>query len=360
MELLSFIIHRVDKIQHQTGVANTYPRESTISPQDQLAIELVSEILKRYEFDKYHAHAKFGAGSTFADEVRALIEVNNNGTPEDYNAAFYQLSIQLLNNLAAELRKDRASPATGGYLGLSHYRLDNNNFFIVILIKENENISINNELNITKIKSLNLESIHFAAKININDWLHDIENVSPDNRYLVFLKGKSRINVVEYFKDLIGIDTTTFIDPIESTNKLIEAIKSYCQTHTDDINKEIVYQNVHAAMLNAINNNETISLARIAEIVIESDEQTHENAFITYIRQQNITLSDEFKPSKSIIKNLIEYRYKTSTYSITMKNEGLNRDFHPDRDTHSITFTGISDDILNQLLGEEENEGDGE
>ncbi|TQV77343.1 hypothetical protein FLL45_05205 [Aliikangiella marina] len=308
MDLKSLIFHKIVTVQYDPKVSID-AREETIPLPDPKADKLVSEIIKSYREESHLAYAGFSENEWFPTK---LLEYEND------NIDFYKLSVDGLKKLSGLMRHTPAS--TGGYLTFAHYKIDGNNFFMIILIKDKEGIGITNNLELEDVHSLDLDKLHFAARINVDRWLATKDDKTI--RHISFLKGKGRNDeVVGYFKLFLGIDEEGYIDPARHTNELVNSIKNYCSKFDNEEEAINVRRRAHDYTQSQLEKGKAITLAEISNLLNPEDP----NEFIKYIADNEIEIPGEFKPTERNLKKLVKYRIKgeNSDYTLSFEQSAI-------------------------------------
>ncbi len=312
MNIEALVFHEIKTEQHKSEVV-TKERPTLIALPDARADKLIENVIKSYGNKSYLAYAGFFAGSKFQRRLHDL---------ENKKIDFYLFSIRSLAHLKQLMESKPTS--TGGYLTFTKYNENHESFVMVILLKDREGIGITKNLELEDVHSLDLDKLHFAAKININKWL--AEDDKTKERHVSFLKGKSKHEeVVKYFKEFLGIDEGMYLDPAKHSRDLVNAIKDFCVVEYGDEKDAISARNrVHIYALKKLEDDLPITLDEIASLVSPGEPQK----FINYIRDNEHEIPGEFMPTKELTK-ITSFRIKgeKSDYTLSFDQKAIEEKY---------------------------------
>ena len=98
---------------------------------------------------------------------------------------FYHLTEKAADVLKEELNKYAFNET--GYLIFCHYRFVADEYVMIALVNVKEHYSINQELDLTSSRHLDIAKMQLAARIDLNGMATALE----DNRYISFIKGRA-------------------------------------------------------------------------------------------------------------------------------------------------------------------------
>lgn len=335
MIIKNIIVHRIISQQH-IGLVETVARDKVIALPDSKADNLLASVLDSYKKDGFLAYAGFSGGEWFPSQLRKLY---------DGSIVFYDFSVEGLEKLRQYM--ERVPASTGGYLTYIHYLHEQSDFFMVILLKDREGIGITSELDLERVLSLELDKLHFAARIDIDRWLS--ENVDERRNHVSFLKGRGRNEVVvNYFKSFLGIDEDLYLDPARHTSDLVKVVKNFVainfskiQEKDQTINSVYEYANTRKMY------DQSIAVQDIARLIYPTDPAK----FLSYIDEQKIEIPNEFKPVERILDRLVKFRIRTNDYYLSFDRTAIeNNVIWLNNDGH-LVLREVPDSIKNQLLG---------
>ena len=303
MELQNIIFHALNTQQHSSEVL-IHERSEELPLPNEKATRLVQEAKKSYSKDSSIAYARFDHG-WFPDKLTELIRAE---------ITFIQFSSCGLNNLQKQLEEEPLT--TGGHLFFIKYSEGNEPFILALLLKDIEGFVVN-KMELSESHILNLDKLHFGARVNIKNWIADNGN------YITFLKGSNRVNVTSYFKKFLCIDDSSFNEPRDNTRKLTSAVKDYCnEFHSDNETRKFqIRERVANELYTKNENNEAVTLAAVSALI--SPENT--NHFVEYINEMQYEIQPDFKVDKTSIRQLTRYQGKTKNISISFEHDAIEK-----------------------------------
>jgi len=300
MELRNIIFHelRTEKYSSQVDVV---PRDSELPLPEPNAAKLVDEALQSYGADSSLAYAKFSHG-WLPDRLRQFI---------DNGITFEQFSIHALNDLRTKLALKPFS--TGGNLFIIYFDIEGVRYLMILLLKDIEGLIINGDL-IEESHILNLDKLHFAALIEIENWFDD------DGAYISFLKGAKRAEVTSYFKSFLCIDEDSFSDPNKNTKSLVQAIKDYCKSNVENEAERFSIRNrIDEEIRRRIDNNEDITIEAVGALINPDDNQ----GFIDFVNDSKYVIQPNFVASKAYLRGLTRFSGRNEEISISFEQSAI-------------------------------------
>ena len=332
--LKNIIFHALVTQQHETTV-EVFPRDKVLELPNEMADRLVTHAKQSYNKDSGVAYADFGHG-WLPDYLRLLI---------DNEVDFITFSTAGLSDLRNQL--SRQTLTTGGHLFFIEYEEDNTLYMMALLLKDIDGFVID-DLDLTEGHILNLDKLHFGARININKWLEE------GRGYISFLKGGNRKDITEYFKRFLCIDEDSFNDPKTNTRHLVAAIKEYCDQYYDtESEKFSIRTRVSEDINRRIANKESVTVASISSLV----DPDNPEQFSTFINTSDYEIQAIFKADLSIVKKLTRFSGKTKDINISFEMDALEEgkiifeEFidHDQQLKPKLTIFDIPDSLLKEL-----------
>ena len=332
MIITNVIVHKIISAQYDSEVI-IQKRGNEITLPNNNADNLLSSIELSINKDRNIAFAGFDEISWFPQNLNNYI---------NDNSSFYEFSVDSLSQLASHMSLVPA--ATGGYLVMAHYSESNGNpFFMVILLKDREGIGINDKLDLEPIQSLDLERLHFAARIDISKW--QSTNPKIKRNHIWFLKGKNRENVVKYFKTFLGINEGLYSDPQKQNANLVKAVLRFTSDEYDYAQREIAIHRIHELAIAKNETNEYISLQEITSLISPNEP----DKFITYLIQEKIEIPGEFPVEISEINKLNRLRARTKDFYISFHRDAIENGIIWKNDRGNIEIKGAPQELLNEF-----------
>lgn len=300
MDLKNIIFHGIVTEQHNAEVSVVERNQELVLPNDN-ATELVSEARQSYNKDSGVSYAEFGNG-WFPDYLNQLV---------DDQISFLDFSVKGLSDLKA--RMERKPLTTGGHLFFIRYEEGESDFLMTLLLKDTSGFIVQ-DLTISESHILNLDKLHFGARINISKWKNN------DGTYISFLKGSNRQDITEYFRDFLSIDDSTFNDSGRNTLQLVQAVKVYCHSNCES-EEEVaeVKSRLKVELERRVEERQTITLEAISALV----DPENALSFTEFVNDSNFEIQPEFRPDKTKLRKLSRYSGRTAEISISFGSDAL-------------------------------------
>ncbi|MFQ3248107.1 MAG: nucleoid-associated protein [Arenicella sp.] len=300
MDLKNIIFHGLVTEQHVAEVSVIERNEELLLPNENAA-ELVSEARQSYNKDSGISYAEFGNG-WFPDYLNQLI---------DEKISFKDFSVQGLTDLKE--RMERKPLTTGGHLFFIRYEEGESDFIMTLLLKDTSGFIVQ-DLTISESHILNLDKLHFGARINISKWKNN------EGTYISFLKGSNRQDITEYFRDFLSINEATFNDPGRNTLELVQAIKEYCHTNCES-EEEVadIKSRLKSELERRVEDRQTITMEAISALV----DPDNASSFTEFVNDSDFEIQPEFRPDKTKLRKLSRYSGRTSEISISFGSDAL-------------------------------------
>ncbi|MBL7583493.1 nucleoid-associated protein, partial [Pseudomonas aeruginosa] len=95
---------------------------------------------------------------------------------------------------------EESNLSTGGHVLFAHYQQGMTDYLAIALLHHSEGVAVNESLEVTPSRHLDLGQLHLAARINISEWRNNKQSM----QYISFIKGKGGRKLSDYFRDFIG------------------------------------------------------------------------------------------------------------------------------------------------------------
>lgn len=196
---------------------------------------------------------------------------------------FLQFSLKAMGGLKKAINK----PTTkGGYVIFIHYEYAGTDYIITTMLDNRPGFAVNeNKLNIEKLKTLNLDELVRANRINVKKWK------DGEDSYLTFIKGKR--DVSKFFQEFIG--NTDLTSARVNAKKFETALKDYMREKEYDYDKRTeVNSKLREYTYNCIDKEEDIELASLSAII--NPEQPDD--FSLFTEKNDMEVSGSFRATK--------------------------------------------------------------
>jgi len=199
------------------------------------------------------------------------------------------------------------------------------------------------DLEIQEIQSLEIDNLHFAARIDIGRW--QSEDREERRNHISFLKGKGREIVVEYFKLFLGIDEEKYLDPARHSLELVNSVKNFIADRIPEEHRRDRLVGVSSYTRFCLENDQDIDRNYIASMVSPENPQK----YIEYLSEKNIEIPDSFKPTEKNIKKLMKFVIDKAHFYLSFDLQAIiNGQIRPTTDGH-LEILDVPDKILRQL-----------
>ncbi len=118
-------------------------------------------------------------------------------------------------------RRHRVHGGAGRSAGIAGRVAD---YLAIALLHHSEGVAVNESLEVTPSRHLDLGQLHLAARINISEW----RNNKQSKQYISFIKGKGGKKVSDYFRDFIGCQEG--VDSPSETRTLLKAFSDFVES----------------------------------------------------------------------------------------------------------------------------------
>ena len=301
----SFIIHKLIKEQH--GHPTSSPGESLLEVNSPIQ-NLIEAIHKKYITQS----KSFGQFEENCIEY-PLQQYIKNHLLDGETPNFLEFSNGALTHL--EVTSRDVDLATGGWVVMSNYSMNNEAFIVLALVNESKGASVSeNDYKVNESIYIDLNKLRHAGRVNIDKW-----QSGQNDKYVSFLrKGKE----TSYFQKYLGC-----IKPqsdLNETSKVVRAIKTYCQNLAKKENSTIdidsLYKKSAAYLTELANNNEELDLTAFANHLFSSDPEN----FQEYLGTEELELSSGFVPHKTAISKFTKFQVQSRDWKLQFNRDAKN------------------------------------
>ncbi|WP_306534303.1 nucleoid-associated protein [Geobacter sp.] len=326
----NFIVHRVVKAVG-AGETKIQTRPDVLA-MSEAVITLVDEILTIYNNKSARAYGVFNPdldNYPFASYTEEYLLSNSN---------FVDYTIKSLKRLSNKIKD--VTLATGGYIAFIHYKTETKNYIMVVMLNDKYGTAIDEStLEINKTIHLDLNKLHFAARLNVTDW-----KSGSTSKYLSFIKGRGTDGISQYFREFVGCDE--FTDSKRLTEMLILAIKDF--GGSKNLNDQELQQLRRLAFdycEDKRKKKESVSLEDLSNRVWERQPED----FLSFANSEKYQLASTFEPHRDVLRRLYRFSGKDKGLAISFDSELLGSRIHYKKDTEILTIQGLPKDLKADL-----------
>ena len=209
MRIKNIIVHSIIKQQHQDSSEIQLILREELLPIESRVTGLLEGIRTVYTSKSGKVYGTLGEDRSFSRELSLMLENKTN---------FLDFTKIAMRDLESRMA---AQPlATGGYILFTEFVNKGINYFMVVMLKSKDGLSFDDELELMDVQQLDLDKLHFGARIDIDAWQNE-----DDGNNVSFIKGRESTPVTQYFKDFIGIEE--FSESSVTTDSLVRAVTNF-------------------------------------------------------------------------------------------------------------------------------------
>jgi len=332
MKIYEAVVHRIDKKRQEPAALKL---RADLLPVDHVLESTVVKTRQAYNDNPNRAYGVFHADQLAYPFSKAL---------EDYYAGrttLLDFSGAAMGLLVKEMNQEPL--ATGGYVIFVSYEENARTFFMVVLLKLKGATGIDEaSLALSELWNLDVDHLHEAARINVSNWQ------AGEGNYISFArKGSGNKKFTEYFRDFIGCDE--FVESRAQTATLIRVIKEYCTAcNMTPEEAKTVKAKAYDYFVEQSKAKKPINLAAIS---MRFDDQ-NPKAFVQYLEEKQVELSDGFEPDKTTYKQLKRIGGKDLDLTINFDRSLLGNRIKYDPDTQQLVITKLPPALIAELEDE--------
>lgn len=332
VEIKAIIVHQVNKEAHSRHVS-VKRADKVILPTDKEK-RFIADLHKSYYERSSPIHGVFDNDNT---NIRGLLDEHLQG------GSFLDFSLKAVNRYKEKI--EASDPATGGYLVICEYTKtgSNTDFLLVLTTQNKEGFTINDNLTIESVESIDMSKVDVACLINLTRYAQVKDLAENNSAYLSFVRGNKDLSF--YFMSFMGCkDKTT---PVEASRLLMKSIDAYCDAkHYDSEQRRLKKDQIYAHCLAQINNREAISLHSISALINPMEPED----FKVFASEQ-YNISSTISGSKSELRKLTSIYYKGKTLMVSFDRKLVNdKVVVYDADKKELLIKNVPDELANQIM----------
>jgi nucleoid-associated protein len=286
---------------------------------------LVDHIRKLYNTRTGRGYGKFEPDRMLTTALKDFHEARTD---------FVTFTHLCMADLSSRIRE--ANLATGGYVIFVAYEDRAADYLMVVMLKATPGVTFDRELEILDVEHLDLNRLHFAARVNLSDWYEGGE------RYISFVKGRA-IDISSYFRAFIGVDE--IVEGREDTRRLVAALTDYCDaTGLTEQQAEDLKARVHSYCANKVRNDEPLYLEELSTFV----DEARPDAFLEFANDREV--AGEIEIDRTSLRALVRYQGKDRDVSVGFNASALGTRVVFDRVADTLTIRGVPASLREQLL----------
>jgi nucleoid-associated protein len=287
-------------------------------------VSLLDQVRKLYNSRSGRGYGQFEPDRFLTRELHDLSD-----DPQD----FVEFTSRCMGDLAS--RVEEVNLATGGYVIFVRYEQSGDDFFMIVMLKSTPGLTFDDALEILDVEHLDLNRLHFAARVNLTEWDND------GDRYISFVKGRAT-DISSYFKAFIGVAELS--EGAENTRQLINAVKDYCEEiglgaeEAEDLKRR-----VHGYCEHKAKAGDPLLLEDLSSFM-DGDQPTH---FLEFANEREI--SDEIDLDRKSLRTLVKYYGRDSDVSVSFAAKAYRNRVRYDAEQDILTIHPTPAGLRTQL-----------
>jgi nucleoid-associated protein len=330
MPIRHCIVHLIDK-KPDGSPAVLHARDTEL--QASQAIEhMLADLNESYNAKQGKAwgffHAESGA-HPFSGWLKEYLDNDKDFT------SFTRTAVEHLQKLMEE-----SNLSTGGHVVFAHYQQGMTDYLAIALLHHSEGVAVNDALDVTPSRHLDLGQLHLAARVNLSEW----QNNKQSKQYISFIKGKNGKKVSEYFRDFIGCQEG--VDGPGETRTLLKAFSDFVES--EDLPEEDAREKTQALVDYASSQSKMGEPMALEELSGLIDEE-RPRAFYDHIRNKDYGLSPEIPADKRTLNQFRRFTGRAEGLSISFEAHLLGSKIEYDEEAGTLIIKGLPTQLTDQL-----------
>ena len=330
MPIRHIIVHQIDKKPDGTP-AVLHARDTELRASQ--AIEnMLADLNESYNAKQGKAWGLFHGESGAYPFSRWLKDYLDES--QDFTV-FSRHAVEHLQKLMEE-----SNLSTGGHVLFAHYQQGMTDYLTVALLHHSEGVAVNDALDVTPAKHLDLGQLHLAARINISEW----QNNKQSKQYISFIKGKNGRKVSDYFRDFIGCQEG--VDAPGETRTLLKAFSDFVES--EDLPEEQAREKTNTLVGYATSQaklGEPMTLEELSGLI----DEDRPKAFSDHIRNRDYRLSPEIPADKRTLNQFRRFTGRAEGLSISFEAHLLGSKIDYDENAGTLTIRNLPTQLRDQL-----------
>ncbi|MGX5220421.1 MULTISPECIES: nucleoid-associated protein YejK [Pseudomonas] len=235
---------------------------------------------------------------------------------------------------------EESNLSVGGHVLFAHYQQGMTDYLAIALLHHSEGVAVNDELDVTPAKHLDLGQLHLAARINISEW----RNNANSKQYISFIKGKNGKKVSEYFRDFIGCQEG--VDSPSETRTLLKAFSDFVES--EDLPEEQARSKTDTLVDYATSQakiGEPMTLEALSGLI----DEERPKAFYDHIRNKDYGLSPEIPADKRTLSQFRRFTGRAEGLSISFEAHLLGSKVEYNEEQDTLIIRNLPTQLTDQL-----------
>ncbi|WP_219097594.1 nucleoid-associated protein YejK [Pseudomonas sp. UMAB-40] len=330
MPVLHSAIHKIDKKPDGTPAVLHIGRSEQV--ESQARDDLMSQFNESYNPTSGKGWGFFHPESG-AHPLRGWLSTYLAGGSD-----FLTFSVVAVEHLTRLMEESNLT--VGGHALFCHYRQGLTDYLIIALVQETEALTMTEELDLIRVRRLDVDHLRLAARINLSEWASN----ATSKQYVSYLKGKNGKRASEYFRDFIGVQEG--VDGAGETRTLLKAFIDFVES--EDLPEESARERTKTLIDYASSQTklgEPMNLEELSELI----DEERPKAFYDHIRNKDYGLSPEIPADKRVLNQFRRFTGRTDGLSISFESHLLGSKVEFDQEGGTLTLSGLPTKLTDQL-----------
>lgn len=322
------VIHELIKEQHRDPLPLN-PMKKVIPSKNEVVVKLVAGILELY--GKRNNSAQYGVfkkGPTAGSFPREFDSYYKLKLPSEKE--FLEISEVALGEL---YRLAKSNPASsGGYILIADIESEGGRFLLVAMLKKKDGIRLNQYLIPEELEQIDINSIHQAAKLNIQKYglfVNAGDEEKDEMNYLSFVTPSSNKAATGYFVEALGCSKGTASS--KATDTLIRESVAFFRDKPELKESRFDFKDELIRYLHdCVDNGRSVKLSEVDLIArkyfpgseIEETDAFSE-ALYTKLNSEINSVPKEFPANSLVLKRHTHIKYKSDSWQILFDKDLL-------------------------------------
>ncbi|MEN8616367.1 nucleoid-associated protein [Shewanella baltica] len=323
MKLNQAVIHELVKKQHK-DIQKSIIKENLLPSDNEIVLKLVAGVAGLYGKKNNSAHYGIFNASEESKYFPAHFETFQSISPST-DDSFLTLTKEAMSRLKHYGGINK--PSSGGYMLFANYENEQGTFFLAAMLKKKAGITLTKDLVPTALEEIDLNSLHQAARINLNRY--DAYKIATKEEqqelsYLSFVSPRTTNSAAGYFVTALGCAKGTASAKATDTLMIVS-----CQFFKDEPelkqHKKEFKDSLIRYLITCENKGLSAKLSEVEKIAraffpAQNEQQADKlsEKLIETLNNDENQVPVEFPVNKSTLKKHTHLSYKGDNYQILL------------------------------------------
>lgn len=326
-----FVVHQISL--SEDGKLTFIPRPSCFEVSGPI-IDLAGQL--HSTFNAKPSKGVGGFGSELSTEMCDLIN-----QMQDEQINFYDFSISACDQLIKAISNE--GMVETGYVIFSHYNYLATDYLMIAMLNTKEFVSVNQELDLTQNKFLELAKMQIAVRIDLTQ----LSISEEEFRYISFIKGRMGSKISDFFMNFIGCEEK--VDTKVQNKQFVQHLDTYLSAQPLDASEKHEHrESVAKYYKDKAALGEEVAIVEVDSILPAMSENEH--SFAQYNANLEQPLEPKFQADKSMLNAMNKYSGAGGGLSLSFDRKLLGQRVHYDVNSDTLTINGLPPNLKDQLI----------